>query len=216
MPPNDWTFQFAGFMNVTAQFGVEPPAEPGARTERHRVSRAAATPIDEYQSFVGTSTMPGNWIQMNFRYGNRDVIANLTLSTWNPSQPTTYYQLGSQGFVNNAFLTYNVPRRSASCGCARTSATSSTTTATSGQYTAGMYQMPYVGGARGVGERWWREYPLTPELSLYVEEGFMGNRNGRSPAGNAPANPNNNVDPCSPRRTSSTCTSASCARPSTR
>ena len=66
------------------------------------------TTVDEYQSFVGTSTMPGNWVQMNFRYGNRDVTANLTMSTWNPSQPTSYYHLGSQNFISNAFLTYNV------------------------------------------------------------------------------------------------------------
>ena len=94
--------------------------------------------------------MPGSWVQMNFRYGNRDVTANLTLSTWNPSQPTTFYQLGSQGFVNNAYLAYNIP----AIGKLRLRANLGYffyNYGNLGQYTAGMYQMPYVGGARGVG-----------------------------------------------------------------
>jgi hypothetical protein len=69
-----------------------------------------------------------------------------------------------------------------------------------GQYTAGMYTMPYVGGVRGVGGLLLAEYPVTPEVSFVVEEGIMGNRNGRSPAGMRPANPNNNVDPLFRRR----------------
>ena len=44
MPPNDWTFQFTGFMNVTAQFGLSkrPTPAPGqsdtvaARAAQHR------------------------------------------------------------------------------------------------------------------------------------------------------------------------------------
>jgi hypothetical protein len=193
MPPNDWTFQFTGFMNVTAQFGLSkrPTPAPG---QSDTVIHVPPNTVDEYQSFVSTSTVPGNWIQMNFRYGNRDVTANLTLSTWNPSQPTTFYQLGSQGFVNNAFLTYNVGpldklRLRATLGYFFNNY------GNLGQYTAGMYTMPYVGAARGVGGMLFAEYPVTPEVSFVVEEGLMGNRNGRSPAGNAAANPNNNVDP---------------------
>jgi hypothetical protein len=196
MPANEWTFQFTGFMNVTAQFGVSHRPNP-APGQSDLVFHVPPSTVDEYQSFIGTSTTPGNWVQMNFRYGNRDVTANLTLSTWNPSAPTTYYQLGSQGFVNNAFLTYNFGplgklRLQANLGYFFTNY------GNLGPYTAGIYQMPYVGAARGVGESLLADYPLTPELSLLVEEGFLGNRNGRSPAGNANANPNSNVDPLFP------------------
>jgi hypothetical protein len=133
-------------------------------------------------------------VQMNFRYGNRDVTANLTLSTWNPSEPTTFYQLGSQNFINNAFLTYNV----GPIGRLRLRATLGyffNNYGNLGPYTAGVYQAPYVGAARGIGEALLGEYPLTPNLSLLVEDGIMGNRNGHAPIGTAPANPNNNVDP---------------------
>jgi hypothetical protein len=196
MPPSDWTFQFAGFMNITAQYGISKRPNP-APGQSDVVFHVPPNTVDEYQSFVGTSTMPGNWVQMNFRYGNRDVTANLTLSTWNPSEPTTYYQLGSQNFVSNAFLTYNVGpigklRLTANVGYFFTNY------GNLGPYTAGIYQMPYVGAVRGVGESVLADYPLTPQTSLLIEDGFMGNRNGRAPAGNAPANPNNNVDPLFP------------------
>src|SRR4029079_18700596 len=108
LPPGDWTFQFTGFMNVTAQFGLSDRPNP-APGQSSTVFHVPPVVVEEYQSFVSTATVPGNWVQMSFRYGNRDVTANLTLSTWNPSAPTTYYQLGSQNWVNNAFLTYNVP-----------------------------------------------------------------------------------------------------------
>ncbi|HMF39293.1 MAG TPA: hypothetical protein VKQ32_01300 [Polyangia bacterium] len=193
MPPGDWTFQFSGFMNMTAQYGISkrPDAAPG---QSSTVFHVPPNTVDEYQSFVGTSTMPGNWVQMNFRYGNRDVSANLTLSTWNPSEPTTYYQLGSQGFVNNAFITYNIPPLAK----ARLRATIGyffNNYGNLGPYTAGIYQMPYVGGVRGIGYTLAGEYPLTPQLSFVLEQGIMGNRNGQAPAGNEAANPNSSVDP---------------------
>jgi len=196
LPPNDWTFQFTGFMNITAQYsiGQRPNPAPG---QSSTVFHSPPSTVDEYQSFVGTSTQPGNWIQMNFRYGTRDVSANLTLSTWNPSVPTSYYQLGSQNFVSNAFITYTVPE----LGRLRLRATLGyffNNYGNLGQYTAGMYQMPYVGAARGVGELLGGELPLTPLVSLVFEDGIMGNRNGHAPAGNVMANPNNSVDPVFP------------------
>ncbi|HXU06395.1 MAG TPA: hypothetical protein VN903_35810 [Polyangia bacterium] len=193
MPPNDWTFQFTGFMNMTAQFGINQRPNP-APGQSSTVFHVPPQVVDEYQSFVGTATMPGNWIQMNFRYGNRNVTANLTLSTWNPSIPTTYYQLGSQGFVNNAFLTYNIPNFD-KLKLRGTFGYFFNNYGNLGPYTAGIYQMPYVGAARGIGGTVLGEYPLTPDVALVVEEGLMGNRNGRGPSGNAAANPNSNVDP---------------------
>jgi hypothetical protein len=193
MPPNEWTFMFTGFMNVSAQFGLSQRPNP-APGQSDLVLHTPPVVPEEYQSFVSTATVPGNWVQMNFRYGNRDVTANLTLSTWNPSEPTTYYQLGSQNFINNAFLTYNVGpigrlRLRANLGYFFNNY------GNLGPYTAGVYQSPYVGAVRGIGDAVTAEYPLTPQLSLLVEDGIMGNRNGHSPTGVAPANPNNNVDP---------------------
>ena len=65
-----------------------------------------------------------------------------------------------------------------------------------GQYTAGIYQSPYVGAARGVGGMLLGRVP--------ADAAAVAARRGRRswatataarPAGTAPANPNNNVDP---------------------
>jgi hypothetical protein len=193
MPPNEWTFQFTGFMNMSAQYGISTRPNP-APGQSSTVFHVPPQTVEEYQSFVSTATVPGNWVQMNFRYGNRDVSANLTLSTWNPSEPTTYYQLGSQNFLSNAFLTYNIPPLSK----IRLRATVGyffNNYGNLGEYTAGIYQMPYVGGVRGIGETLAGEYPLTPQVSFLLEDGIMGNRNGHAPIGTPPANPNGSADP---------------------
>src|SRR4029079_9171193 len=153
--------------------------------------------IDEYQPFVCTATMPGQWIAMNLRYGNRDVSANVTLSTWNPSQPTTYYKPGSQNFIQNAYLAYNI----AAIGKLKLNADAGyfyTNYGNLGQYGPGVYQNPVAGGPRGVGVRMVGEYRIKPELLGVFEAGLMGTRNGRAPSGNAPANPNNAADPTYP------------------
>ena len=51
--------------------------------------------------------MPGNWVGLRFSYGNARVTANLSVDTWNPTRPTSFYSLGSQYFINNAYLDFN-------------------------------------------------------------------------------------------------------------
>ncbi len=201
MPPSEWSFSWNGYLSASAQFSVNQrqtlPGEPVAPGQSKLVFHVPPQVVDEYQSFVGTSTMPGQWIAMNFRYGNRDVSANVTLSTWNPTQPTTYYQLGSQGFINNAYLAYNIP----AFGRLKLTANAGyfyNNYGNLGQYGPGIYQSPVAGGPRGIGARMVAEYRLTPDLLLIFEEALMGNRTGRAPAGTAPANPNSGADPTLP------------------
>ena len=50
-----------------------------------------------------------------------------------------------------------------------------------GQYGYGMYTNPVVGGVRGVGEDVIAEYDLSDTLTLAIEDGIMGTRNGAAP-----------------------------------
>ena len=89
--------------------------------------------------------MPGQWAMLNFVYGNAYVSANLSLTTWNPTDPTTYYQIGSQQFINNIFLAYSPPpvlgvRLHAQVGYFYN------IYGAIGQYGLGMYTNPIVGG----------------------------------------------------------------------
>jgi len=196
MPPGEWVFTWSGYLSASAQFSTNTRLAPQPG-QSSTVFHVTPETIDEYQSFVGTSTVPGQWVAMNFKYGNRDVTTVLTLSTWNPTESTTFYQLGSQGFVNNAYVDYNLP----AWGKFNLKATIGyffNNYGNLGQYGPGIYQSPIVGGPRGLGLDLLGQYQLDPQTVLLVEGGFMGNRNGKAPAGTTPANPNSGADPSFP------------------
>src|SRR5439155_90012 len=81
MPLGQWTFRFSGFFTASLQ---------GSLNRRRATTQGQGGPIfhtppqtlDEYGSFVGTSTMPGQWVALNFSYGTPLVTANISLNTW--------------------------------------------------------------------------------------------------------------------------------------
>lgn len=193
MPFGQWTLRYNGFLSASFQssIGERTSPLPGQSTV---VFHVPPQTLDEYASFLGTNTMPGQWVAMNFTYGNGTVTANLSLNTWNPTDPTTYYQIGSQLFVNVAYLEYTVPPlgkwqlrfRAGYFGPFYGNL---------GEYGPGMYTNSLVGSPRGVGEQTIVEYRLGPTMTLFFEHGIMGSRNGDIPynvipdGGNGGANP---------------------------
>jgi hypothetical protein len=178
-PSNEWTFKWTGFFTASLQAteNSRPLPQAGQGTSTFHMPPQI---VDEYGSFVGTSTMPGQWVQMLFSYGNRYVTANLQLTTWNPTDASTFYQIGSQQFVNNFYLQYNVPPL-ASLGNLRLHALAGYFTnnyGSLGEYGLGMYTNPLVGAVRGVGEDLVADYDLGKNLTITLDDGFMGNRNG--------------------------------------
>jgi hypothetical protein len=109
MPFGQWTFRYSGYMSASFQgsIGERTAPVPGQSTT---VFHVGPQTLDEYASFVGTNTMPGQWVGMNFTYGNGAVSANVSLNTWNPTAPTTYYQIGGQLFLLGAYLEFNIPQ----------------------------------------------------------------------------------------------------------
>jgi hypothetical protein len=181
MPPNQWTFKWSGFMNDSFQSSIGRRMVTGP-DQTTTVFHIPPQTVDEYASFLGTGTMPGQWLQISMAYGTPTVSANLNLSTWNPSEPTTYYQIGSQNFIQNAYLQYLIPplgdwKLRAMVGYFYTSY------GALAQYGLGMYTNAIVGLVRGVGQDVTAEYKISPTLTLLLDEGFMGNRNGKTPDG---------------------------------
>lgn len=173
---DDWTFRFSGSMNISLQ---------NSTNKRRRVAEGQAstvfhTPpqtIEEWSSFTSTNSVPGNWVSLNFAYGNSKVTARTSIDTYNPTQPTTYYQIGSQYFVNNAYLQLTP----GSIAGVRFNVDAGFMTASYGalsRYGGGMYVNPIAGSLRGVGETTRAEYDLTDKLQVNVEHGFMTPRNG--------------------------------------
>jgi hypothetical protein len=196
MPPSAWTFKWSGFLNQSFQASIGHRMVTGPDQTSY-VFHIPPQTVDEYQSFLGTSTMPGNWLQINASYGTPVVSANVTLSTWNPTEPTTYYQIGSQNFIQNAFLQYIIPplgdwKLRAQAGYFYTNY------GALAQYGLGLYTNTLVALIRGVGEDVVGEYQFSPTWSLVLDEGFMGNRNGKVPDGTIPDAGNGNANPMYP------------------
>jgi hypothetical protein len=192
-PLTQWSFRWSGFLNDSFQSSIGRRMTTGPE-QTSTVFHIPPVTVDEYASFLGTSTMPGQWIALNMAYGNPIVSANIAINTWNPTEPTTYYQIGSQNFVNEAYLRFDIPplgelKARALVGYFYTNY------GAIAQYGLGMYTNPLIALVRGVGENVAGEYRLTPTVRLLLEEGFMGNRNGKIPdgtiadAGNGTANP---------------------------
>ncbi len=196
MPLSQWTFRWSGFLNDSFQSSVGHRMTTNA-DQTGTVFHIPPVTVDEYASFLGTGTMPGQWIALNMAYGNPIVTANIAINTWNPTEPTTYYQIGSQNFISNIYLQFDIPPISdlklrALVGYFYT------TSGGVGQYGLGMYTSPLIGQNRREGEDVVGEYRLTPTVRLLFEEGFMGNRNGKAPDGILADNGNGGANPSLP------------------
>ena len=197
MPPSQWVFRWSGFLNLSGQFSTNERLQTSTG-QSTTVFRSPPATIEDYASFNSTSAVPGHWVAMNFHYGNRDVEATITLTTWNPSEPTTYYQIGSQQFINNAYLDFRIPQPMEKLRLSSKIGYFYNNYGQLGQYNLGMYQNPIAAIVNGVGGTLTGEYDLSPKLVAVLEEGFMGNRNGKVPNGISSANPNYNVNPIYP------------------
>ncbi|HWA74186.1 MAG TPA: hypothetical protein VG937_17705 [Polyangiaceae bacterium] len=183
-PRQDWTFTFAGYMSATAQASIHDRrnVSPG---QSESVWHIPTRTPDEYASFTSTAAIQGSWVDLKFLYGSQYVTAQVSIDTWNPSQPTTYYQLGSQYFINNAFLSFRVPPLSGVRLLWNVGYFGSTY-GNLGRYGGGMYVNPLQGTVQGVGEQLTAEYDLSDKLVATLDHGIVGPRVGTAPQDVAP------------------------------
>ena len=196
MPFGQWTPRYTGFMSATFQGSIGQRTAPVAGQSK-TVFHTPPQTLDEYASFIGTNTMPGQWVGMNFICGNGVITANLSLNTWNPTAPTTYYQIGSQLFLLSAYLELNIP----AIGPLHPRLMAGyfgPFYGSLGEYSQGMYTNSLIGSPRGVGELTVIEYRLRPTLTLFLEHGIMASRNGSVPTGVVPSDGNGGANPIYP------------------
>ncbi|HEY4013061.1 MAG TPA: hypothetical protein VGM06_06970 [Polyangiaceae bacterium] len=179
LPRDEWTFRWSGFFTASLQFSENQRVQT-VDGQNKTVLHVPPLTIDEYGSFLGTSTVPGQWAQLAFVYGTQYVSANVSLTTWNPTDPTTYYQIGSQQFINNAYLSFNFPEIAGVRLHAMTGYFYNVY-GSIGQYGLGMYTNAIIGGVRGVGEDLTAQYDFGENITLSLEDGVMGTRNGMAP-----------------------------------
>ncbi len=180
MPTDDWNFVYSGYMTASLEVSTyeRPDPQPGqSETALHTLPVI----IDEYNSFVSTNARPGNWVNMNFSYGNDVVTSSISINTWNPSRPTNFWQIGSQYFINNMFLRFRVPEFEG-FRLGWTVGYFTNTYGALGQYGGGLYTHAITGGPQGVGETLVIERDIGDGLTAVFEHGLMGNAGGKNPA----------------------------------
>jgi len=181
MPGEDWTFKFAGYMTMSAQYSVDKRKYP-ADGQSTTVFHVPPQTVETYGYFTSTSTIPGNWADLRFSYGNSLVTSNISINTWNPTRPTTYYGLGSQYFINNAFLDFT-PAALGPVKIAFRVGRFGRIYGALGQYGNGIYQHAITGGPESaIGELMMGDIALSDKFELNIEHGFMGSRDGTIPS----------------------------------
>ncbi len=184
-PSKAWTFTFAGSANVSAQYTGMSRRNPGPG-QHDFVWHTPPRSIEEWSPFTSSSSVPGHWVSLRFAYGTSKVSANLSIDTWNPVEPTTYFQMGSNSYVNNAYLSFTPEP----IGPFRLRTNAGQFVSSYGllsKYGGGVYVNPLAGTLRGIGETTTVDYDLTEKATLSIEHGLMTTRDASPSINNVTA-----------------------------
>lgn len=172
MPSDAWVFTWKGYMSASLQVSIEERDDPGPGQSK-TVLHTPPSIVEEYAAFPSTNSLPGNWIGSSFLYGNNFVTATVSVDTWNPTRATQNYGLGSQYFINNAFLSFRaIPFDKARL--ALNVGFFGNNYGALGRYGGGFYTNPMTATLQGAGENAVLELDLTDSLIAVAEHGFMG------------------------------------------
>jgi hypothetical protein len=191
-PADDWRFNFRGFMSTALRVSTGSRANPTADQSSltlHTLPRV----VDSYGMFSGTNSPQGSWVDMTFDYGNKTVTAHVKLTTWKPSDGLDWTAVGSQNFVDEAYLSYEAVQ-TAKLRVHWTAGAFRNIYGGLGQYSVGQYNAQIIGMPFGVGETLTAQYDITDKLTLHLEDGLMG-RTGKVPAGVVPTREDNAANP---------------------
>jgi hypothetical protein len=134
---------------------------------------------------------------MKFEYGNRNFTAHMNLTTWNPRRGASFVQLGSQNFIDSAFITAKAPplgklRLGFSFGAF------SVNYGNLGNYGGGFYPNS-VGRVSGIGETASAEYDLNDTWIATLDHGIHSSGD-KAPGGSpVPIAPQGTVNDPAPR-----------------
>jgi len=184
MPSKSWTFTWAGSANVSAQYSGMSRRNP-TPDQSSFVLHTPPRAIEEWSSFTSSSTVPGHWVSLRFIYGTSKVSANMSIDTYNPTEPTSFYQMGSQSYINNAYLSFT-PEPFGKLRLRTNAGQFVSSYGTLGKYGGGVYVNPLAGTLRGIGETTTVEYDLTDKITLNADHGIMSTRDGTPPINNVP------------------------------
>lgn len=192
---DDWEFKYTGFASASLRASSgrrSDPTDEQSRVTLHTDPRI----VDFYGAFQGTNVTPGSWVDLHLQYGNRTVTSHVNITTWKPERAAAYTDIRSQNLVAQAYLVFSVPV-STDLEFDWTVGSFRNQYGGLGQYGAGHYNTIMIGQIAGVGEHLAARYRLSPDYTLHVEHGFMGNF-GKPPEGSGPSPFDNAQHPSEP------------------
>jgi hypothetical protein len=193
-PGDEWQFNFRGYATVSARFSRGARNNPTA--DQYSTTLHALPQIpDAYGKFQGTNATQGSWVNLAFEYGNSTVMSHVELTTWKPAGATDWTAVGSQNFVDQAYLAFHTSIDAVKLDW--TFGAHRNTYGGLGQWGVGQYNAQIIGMPFGVGETLSAHYDLGENYTLHVEHGVMS-RLAKTPAGVVPTIMNGGANPSMP------------------
>jgi hypothetical protein len=194
-PSDEWTFNFRGYMSAALR--VSRGARENPTPDQHAVTfHALPRIVDSYGMFSGTNAPQGSWVDLTFDYGNNVVTSHVKITSWKPNGATDWTAVGSQNFVDEAYLSFHL-LSTGSLKLNWTTGAFRNTYGGLGQYSVGQYNAQIIAMPFGVGETLTAQYDVDDTYTVHIEHGIMG-RLGKTPAGVVPLNENGAANPALP------------------
>ena len=156
-PRDTWTFNYVGFFAAGVRASIRSRDLTNVSLAPKQSELVLRNTVDTGGSFSAGGAQ-GSWVEMKFEYGNRYITAHVNLTTWNPYRGASFVQLGSENFIDSAFITAKAPqlgklRLGFSFGAFGVKY------GNLGNYGGGFYYPWWWGGGWGPG---WYYYPVYP------------------------------------------------------
>lgn len=189
--PNDWRFDFHGFLQVPLRLGINSREHPRS-TQHETVFHGPPLVPDDYERFEHTGIMPLPWVQLAFSYGNSRVVGNVFIAARSVSNGQGFFNPPTQLGINDAFLTFKPDVKGFDWeidvgGFANRYGAM-------GEYDTGRYDTAVIARVGGVGEVMRARVPMSRDITFLAEHGFTGQWD-RAPLGVEPAGWNGFTDP---------------------
>ncbi len=168
-PRDAWIFNYTGFFAAGVRASLRQRDVTNVSLAPLQAPTALRNGVETGGSF-NAGNVQGSWVQMNFEYGNRVTTAHVTIDTWNPSRGASFTQLGSQNFIDSAYLTFRLPP-AGNVRLGWTLGAFSVNYGPLGQFGGGFYNNA-VARVYGVGETTSAEYDLTELFVLTLDHGI--------------------------------------------
>ncbi|HXX65671.1 MAG TPA: hypothetical protein VEK07_00720 [Polyangiaceae bacterium] len=174
MNPQDWRFDFHGYITAPLTLGVNsrPDAGPGQSTT---VLHSPPVVPDNFETFSHTSVVPTTYAQLNFSESNGVLSANVSVVAMQTDISESFLEPADQLGITDAFLSY-LPDLGRHVQMRVLVGAFSTRYGAMGEYDEGRYGTPLIATINGIGELVTARMPFD-DYTLLLEEGIQGQTN---------------------------------------